>query len=87
MRDQCAPSSHGSGHILQSADEMGTEAAFKSEMTPSELMVSASELMVSASVPMTRAFIFLAVAKTTMSGGVIGMGVYSKRTSIIHESF
>jgi hypothetical protein len=56
---------------------MGTEAAFKSEMTPSELMVSAS-------VPMTRAFIFLAVAKTTMSGGVIGMGGIQQ--TYIHHS-
>ena len=62
-----APSSHGSGQILQSASEIGTEAAFKSETTSSEVMVSAS-------VPMTRAFIFLAVAKTIISDGMRRMG-------------
>ena len=71
------PSSHGSGQILQSANEIGTDAAFKSEMTPSDVMVSAS-------VPMTRAFIFLAVAKTTMSGGMRRMGGV-KRTHIHHS--
>jgi hypothetical protein len=46
-------------------------------MTPSDVMVSAS-------VPMTRAFIFLAVAKTTMSGGMRRMGGV-KRTHIHHS--
>ena len=61
MVEYDTPSSHGSGQILQSADEIGTEAAFKSEMT-------ASEVTVPESAPIIMAFSFLAVAaKTTMS--------------------
>ena len=53
------PSSQGSGQIRQSADEIGTDAAVKSAITPSEVAFSALA-------PMRRAFIFLAVANLSM---------------------
>ena len=55
-----APLSHGSGQILQSADVMGTEAAFRSAMTLSEVAAPTSA-------PMIRAFSFLAVAEIVIS--------------------
>ena len=53
------PWSQGSGQMRQSADEIGTDAAFKSAITPSEVAFSASA-------PIIRAFIFLAVEKPSM---------------------
>jgi hypothetical protein len=67
------PSSHGSEQFLQSASEIGTEAAWKSEMARSEVALAASA-------PAIRVFIFLAVTRSTMSK-IVRMGEFHEAYS------